>query len=105
MPKYLLAYHGGSQPATPEEGAKVTQSWRDWIAGLGDAIVDVGNPTGPAKMLAPNGGVTLGGGDAAVSGYTILQADTLDAAVGLAKGCPQLKANGMIQVAEIVPLM
>jgi len=27
MPKYLLGYHGGGMPGTPEEGAKVMAAW------------------------------------------------------------------------------
>ena len=27
---YLLVYHGGSSPESPEEGAKAMQAWTDW---------------------------------------------------------------------------
>lgn len=105
MPKYLYAYHGGSQPATPEEGEQVTKAWVDWIGGLGKAMIDVGNPTGPSRTLAPGGKVSDGGGSAAVTGYSIVEARDLDDAVKMAKGCPQLLAKGTIEVAQIVPLM
>lgn len=105
MPKYLYAYHGGSQPATPEEGEKVTKAWMDWVGGLGKSMIDVGNPTGPSKTLAPGGKVSNGGGSSAVSGYSIVEAKSLDDAIMMAKSCPQLAAQGTIEVAEIVPLM
>ena len=105
MPKYLLAYHGGMQPASPAEGEKVMKAWMDWIGGLGKAMVDAGNPTGPSRTLAPGGKVSDGGGNAAVTGYSILEAASLDEAVRLSKGCPQLLANGTVEVAEIMPVM
>jgi len=93
MTKYLLTYHGGDQPSSKEEGERVTQSWIDWLGGLGKSVVEPGNPTTVAKTIAP------------VTGYTILEARSLDDAVKLAKGSPQLKANGSIEVSEIMVLM
>jgi hypothetical protein len=42
MPKYVLAYHGGSMPETKEEQAEVMQVCGAWMGGLGDALVDPG---------------------------------------------------------------
>lgn len=105
MTTFLLSYHGGDQPSSKEEGDKVTQSWRDWIGSLGNALVEVGNPTTLAKTIDKSGRVSDGGGGNPVTGYTILEAPNLDDAVKLAKGSPQLKANGSIEVSEIMPLM
>ena len=105
MTKFLLNYHGGSMPETPAEGEKVMKAWGDWMGGLGKALVDGGNPTGPAKTIAAGGKVSDGGGANPVTGYTILEAKSLDDAVKLAKGSPQLKANGSIEVSEIMVLM
>jgi hypothetical protein len=40
-----------------------------------------------------------------LTGYSILAADSLDAAAALAKGCPLLAAGGSIEVYEVVPAM
>ena len=105
MTKYLLTYHGGDQPSSKEEGERVTQSWIDWLGGLGKSVVEPGNPTTVAKTIAPSGKVSDAGGAKPVTGYTILEAKSLDDAVKLAKGSPQLKANGSIEVSEIMVLM
>jgi hypothetical protein len=105
MPKYLLAFHGGDTPTTKEDGDRVMAEWGTWIGAMGKSLVDVGNPTGPSKTMAPGGKVTDGGGNNAVTGYSILEADTLDAAVAMSKDCPQLTSNGTIEVAELVPVM
>jgi hypothetical protein len=41
-----------------------------------------------------------GGGQNPVSGYSVIKADSLDAAVKLAKDCPVLLGGGTIEVAE-----
>jgi len=33
MAKYLLLFHGGSMPDSPEEGAKVMRAWTLWSIG------------------------------------------------------------------------
>ena len=100
MANYLLAYHGGGMPASDEEGAKVMQAWMAWFGGLGAAVVDGGNPSGAAKTLNSNGSVTDGGGPNPITGYSVISAESLDAAVKMAAGCPILASGGSIQICE-----
>ena len=90
MPNFLLAYHGGSMPETPEAQATSMAQWTTWFAGLGAAVVDGGNPVSGAKVVAAGGKVADGGGANPISGYSVLKADSLDAAVKMAQGCPIL---------------
>jgi hypothetical protein len=39
------------------------------------------------------------------TGYSILKADSLNAATELAKGCPVLQSGGKITVYEVTPAM
>ena len=100
MANYLFAYHGGGMPESEEEGAKLMQAWMTWYGGLGDAVVDGGNPVGMAKTIAANGSVSDGGGVNPVSGYSLVKADSIDAAVAMAKGCPILASGGSVEVCE-----
>jgi hypothetical protein len=100
MPNYVLAYHGGGPPANPEDGEKVMQAWMNWMGGLGEAIVDGGNPVSMSKTVAPDGSVSDGGGANPLTGYSVIKADSLDAAVAMAKGCPHLQSGGSVEVAE-----
>ena len=61
MPKYVLAYHGGSRAESPAEQAKVMDAWIAWFGTLGDAVVDGGNPTGAAKTVSSDGSITAAG--------------------------------------------
>lgn len=104
MTKYLLNYHGGSAPQNPAEGEKVMKAWVDWMGSLGKALVDGGNPTGPSKTIAANGKVSDGGGANPSTGYSILEAKSLDEAVTMSKGCPIFKSGGSVEVAELMPM-
>ena len=104
MANYLLVFHGGSMPETQEEGAKIMQAWTDWFGTLGDALIDGGNPVSNVKTIASNGSVTDGGTNPS-TGYSIIKADSLDAAVALAKGCPVLQGGASVEVAETFPVM
>lgn len=96
MQKYILAYYGGNRPATPEEGAAHMQKWMAWMNGLGDAVVEPGNPYGPAKTVASTG---ISDSTNTLSGTTLVQAETIEAAMDMAKSCPHLDMGGTIDVA------
>lgn len=106
MADYVLLYHGGSMPETEAEQAAVMDAWGAWYGGLGEAVKDGGNPFTPAaKSISPDGSVGDGPAGSMASGYTILKADSLDAAVEMAKGCPVLQGGASISVFETFALM
>jgi hypothetical protein len=108
MANFVLLYTGGNLPsdATEAERAAVMQAWITWFGNLGSAVVDAGNPFTPAaKSIASNGKVSDGPVGVPATGYTVIAADSLDAAVQLARGCPQLQADGQITVYETFPVM
>ena len=102
MPKFVFAYHGGKPPESPEEGEKVMAAWGAWFETLGSAVVDGGAPVGVSKTVSA-GGVADGGGSNPLSGYSIVNADNIDAAVEMAKGCPILD-GGSVEVAEAMDM-
>jgi hypothetical protein len=104
MAKYLLLYSGGRMPETEAEQAAVMKAWDSWFHEIGSALADGGNPfTQASKKISSDGAV--GDGAPAASGYSILEADSLDAAVGLAKGCPVLQGGASISVYETFEVM
>lgn len=105
MPKYILAYHGGGgMPATPEEGAKVMAAWNDWYGTIADKLADGGSAFGRSMTVNGNGSVSQGGGANPLSGYTIVNADSHDAANTIAKGSPVLAAGGTVEVCELIDM-
>jgi hypothetical protein len=104
MGDYVLIYIGGEQPATEEAQAADMDAWMAWFSEIGPVVVDGGNPFGPAASIAPDGTVSSGSASRA-SGYSIIRADSLEAATALASGCPHLQANGTIEVYETFDVM
>ena len=102
MANFLFLTHGGSMPESPEEGAKVMQAWTDWFTTLGDAIANPGSPISQVRTIAADGSVGSGEGHT-VTGYMVIKAADLDAAVALAKGAP-LSAGMIVEVAETVAM-
>lgn len=105
MGKFVLLYTGGGMPETEEEQAAVLAAWGAWYEGLGEAVADPGNPFSPAvKNIVSNGTVSDGPFGTMSSGYSVLNADSLEAAVGMAKKCPMLEGNGQITIYEALDM-
>jgi len=104
MTDFVLLYSGGSMPETEEEQKTVMAAWNAWMGKLGSSLKDGGNPFTPAsKTISPDGSVSDGGGGA--SGYSIISADSWDAAIEMAKGCPVLQGGDQITVYETFAVM
>ena len=103
MSNYVFAYHGGKKPESPEEGAKHMAKWKAWIGGLGDAVVNPGSPLGMSKTVSSDG-VSDDSGSNPLSGFSIVKADSMDAALEMAKACPHLGLGGTLEVAEVMEM-
>ena len=104
MANYLLAYSGGSGLAADEAERDAQMArWGQWFGQLGSAVVDGGGRVGTAKTVGSGGSVN-DGGSRGVTGYSIVAADSLDAAVQFAKGCPVLEVGGAVDVYEAITI-
>ena len=105
MAKYLFAYHGGGDnPTSEEEVAAILDAWGNWFGTMGAAVIDGGNPVGGSHTVSPDGGVTENGGANPVTGYSLIEASSLEDALAKAKGCPILEADGSVEVAEAIDM-
>jgi hypothetical protein len=101
MPEFVFAYHGGSTPSSPEEGAKVMAKWQAWFADMGEAVAVPGAPVGACKTVS-SGGIADDGGTNPISGYTVVKAANIGAACAMAQGCPMVTdGTGSVEVAEV----
>ncbi len=103
MADYIFAYHGGKMPETPEEGERVMAAWGAWYGGMGDALKNGGGPCGPSNTVN-TGGVASDGGSNPLSGFTLVSADSQEAANALAAGCPILGDGGSVEVAPVLDM-
>src|SRR5262245_18711002 len=94
MPTYLVTYHGGpGMPSDPAEAQQVVTAFQSWVVGVGSAMRDPGAPLAAAKTVAADSEVD-GQTESSIGGYTILEAASLDEAVGLVRGHPFLTRGG-----------
>jgi hypothetical protein len=101
MAKYVLIYSGGGMPENEAAQAAAMEAWGAWYGSIGAGVVDYGNPFTPiGKRVAGDGAVSDVTPAALASGYSIITADSFDAAVAIAQRCPILKDNGQVSVYE-----
>lgn len=74
--------------------------WKAWIGDLDDAVVNPGTPLGKSKFVSSSG-VSDGGESEALTGFSIVEAESMDAALDMAKNCPFLEM-GTLEVAEVM---
>jgi hypothetical protein len=109
MAKYLFIYHAPMSPADaappdPEQMAEVMGAWNAWAAAVGDDMVDFGAPLAGGVRVSADGSTSPSVRE--VTGYTLLEAADLDAALALAKDHPHLSMPGgcEIEVHEAQPV-
>ena len=103
MPQYIIVYLGGNQPSSPEEGKQHFTKYMDWLSSLGDSVVSPANPLKDTSTVNSDGTVTTGS-TTSMSGYTIIEADSMEAALLIAKACPFLDIGGSLEVSELIQM-
>jgi len=103
MTQYIITYLGGNQPSTPEEGQQHFAKYKQWLSSLGDSVVSPANPFKNTHTVNSEGTVTKGG-TTAMSGYTIIDVDSMELALDIAKTCPFLDIGGSLEVSELMQM-
>ena len=100
MKNFVLLYTGGTIPESEEEQAAVMGAWGAWYGGMGDKIVDGGNPFSRAMNVSADG---VGEGSVQspmATGYTVISAESLEAAVEAVRNHPHTQYGGQVTVHE-----
>ena len=103
MPQFCITYLGGNEPSTPEEGKQHFSKYMEWLSSLGDSAVSPANPLKNTSTVNSDGTVTTGG-TTTMSGFTIIKADSMEAALTVAKACPFLYIGGTLEVSELMKM-
>jgi hypothetical protein len=111
MKKFLVLYMAPSaefermmKAATPEQQQKGMDAWMKWMQANATSLVDGGAPLGKTKRVDAGGAKDVKN---EVGGYSIVQADSHDAAAKLlGKDHPhlQMMPGGWIEIVEIMPM-
>lgn len=102
MPRFILVYHGGREPMDDVEADRQKKRYMAWMEGVGRALVSPMNPFGPSKKVRADG-VEDTPAREALTGYSVLEVETLDDAVAIAQHCPFLDI-GLLEVAPLVEM-
>ncbi len=103
MAQYFICYLGGNPPSTPEEGKAHFAKYQTWMASLGDAVVSPANPFKDTHSIQSDGEVSASS-QTKMSGYTIIEMASMEAALAAAKSCPFLEIGGTLEVSELIQM-
>jgi hypothetical protein len=103
MPQYIITYLGSPNQMSPEEGQQHMAKYKSWLSDLGDAVISPANPIKNTKSISSDGEVS-DGSKSSMSGYTIIAADTDDAALAIATNCPFLSVGGSLELSELIQM-
>ena len=103
MAKFMLVYLGGEQPSNPEEGKKHFAEYREWLMSLGDAVISAANPLKDTHVISTDGKAQAGS-STSMSGFSVLEAPSIEAAVLMSESCPFLKIGGTLEVSELIEM-
>jgi YCII-related domain len=98
MSRFLVTYHGSGMPDDPALMEQAKAAFGNWVAGAGDAIVDPGAPVQMVTQVAGDGATEA----VQIGGYSIIQADTADAAAAVLSSHPYVARGGTLQVNQIL---
>jgi len=105
--KFLYLYRGPAaamEEMTPEQSAEQMRAWGEWMGRVGPSLTDAGAPFGARSAVADDG---TSPAPSDQNGYTIVEADSLDAARALVDGHPFLsegKGRFSIEIFELAPM-
>lgn len=99
MGKYVYIYYAGDS-----SDAGNAEEWGAWFGQLGAKLVDGGNPFNNGGQAVSSEGV-MDVKDMPATGYSIVNADSMEDATKIAQGCPLVtKQKGAVCVYEALPM-
>jgi hypothetical protein len=113
MKEFMMLFRNEKQDAgqrpSAEQMQAVMKQWQDWIGGIAaqGKYSGTNRLNSEGKTLKP-GNVIIDGPYAEVKemvgGYLVVKADTLDEAIEMAKGCPNLIYGGSVEVRSVMTI-
>jgi hypothetical protein len=93
MATYLFTYRSAKDYGSTDE---TYGEWMSWFGDLGPAVKELGNPIFDRREVGDCRPETT-----VLGGYSLIQAESLEEAVGLASRCPALAHRGGVEVGEV----
>ena len=94
MASFIFIYRAGPDPVPDDRVAENRAAWQAWNAALGE---EYGIRTAGGKVVSSTG---VTDSDGVVRGASMVEFDSLDEAVDVAKGAPNLAFGGSVEVLQ-----
>jgi hypothetical protein len=95
MKRFMLLHFGFEKP-TPE----IMEAWGKWFGSVADKTVDQGGFHGGAREISHDGSKDLPMGMDSITGYSIINAESLEEAEKLAEGNPFIASIRVYEISE-----
>lgn len=86
MNKYMLLHYGFEQPTD-----EIMEAWNKWFKSIADIMVEMGGFNG-GREITHEGTKELPWDRSSLTGYNIIEAESLDEAEKIAKGNPFIES-------------
>ncbi len=111
MDTYVFLYRGYERPSQLQAQQQTTQKWMTWLKELGEQghVMNLGNPLEATGKVVQGKQKAITDGPFAeakdlVGGYTLIQANDLNQAAELSKGCPIFDYGGYVEVRPVMKM-
>lgn len=108
MPQYVFLFHDGDwSQLSPEEMQATVQKYVAWVGSLREKgfFVDGNKLADSGRLVKKQGGKVIDGPYAetkeTIGGYFIVETETIEQAVELAKDCPSFDQGGTVEVRPV----
>jgi hypothetical protein len=95
MKRFMLLHFGFEKP-TPE----IMEAWKTWFMSVADKTIDQGGFHGGAREISRDGSKDLAMGMDSITGYSIINAESLEEAEQLAQGNPFIASIRVYEISE-----
>jgi len=99
MTRFLVTYHGSEMPHEPEAIAQARDAFVQWAGKTGAALPEPGDPIGSFRTIDRNG-TREGAGEGPFSGWSVVEAPDVEAALQILQDHPFIQRGGQLQVGE-----
>ena len=96
MKRFMLLHFGFEKP-TPE----IMQAWGKWFGSIADKSVDNGGFHGGAREIAHDGSKDLPMGMGSITGFSIINAESLEEAEAIASDNPFIASIRVYEIMEM----
>jgi hypothetical protein len=98
MAKFIFTYRQRTDYVPSQADPDVVTPWTKFFERIGSNVVDPGQPVFERTAVGEIGDATK------LGGYSIVDADSLDAALTLARMCPTIEQGGGVEVGVLAEL-